>query len=475
MIAPSETFQGMNCTVCTTYDCNLRCSYCYEICKHKSEITIDKVYKFIDRLVEDPDPIGAEGTSDAWISKTGLVIDFIGGDSFMQPEIIDKALSYLQYKLVMADHPWKNNWRASISSNGTLFANPEVQRVIEKWNQNLSIGISVDGCPAIHDKYRIFRDKNEKGEVVGTLETIMDWWGWIKERQPNACDHTKATCSKETIPYLYESLQFFHEILGMSYVSQNFIMEDTGCKEHDYVLLDEEFRKCSNYLYKHRKDLYWSMFDKQGLNKRSDNYEDFKSGIKKGWCGSGAMPSVGMSGKIYPCFRWLPHTQEDYESQADTMIVGDVESGFTHKENFRRVKEATREKISSQYCMECEYEGTCAYCIGGCYAENHDFIRTEHICEISKLRAKHARRYWDRVEESEHEHYDYFQTDGSLHFERIEDLTFTKYNSTMRYGSDGKLKPGIEMTEQEKRLKDYIEEYYYKQGHHRDTPKNFFK
>ena len=132
MIAPSDTFQGMNCTVCTTYDCNLRCVYCYEICKHKSEITMDKVYKFIDRLIEDDDPIGATGTRDAWISKTGMVMDFIGGDSFMQPEIIDKAVTYLQYKLVMTDHPWKNNWRASISSNGTLFANPEVQKVIEK-------------------------------------------------------------------------------------------------------------------------------------------------------------------------------------------------------------------------------------------------------------------------------------------------------------------------------------------------------
>ena len=96
MIAPSDTFQGMNCTVCTTYDCNLRCVYCYEICKHKSEITMDKVYKFIDRLIEDDDPIGATGTRDAWISKTGMVMmDDAIYDLYQQGKITkDIAVQY---------------------------------------------------------------------------------------------------------------------------------------------------------------------------------------------------------------------------------------------------------------------------------------------------------------------------------------------------------------------------------------------
>ena len=96
MLQPTESFNGISCTVCTTFDCNLRCKYCYELNKRAVRIDEKIVYKFIDRILEDPDPIGAKGTSDAWISNVGCILDFIGGDSFMQPDIMDKALSYFQ-------------------------------------------------------------------------------------------------------------------------------------------------------------------------------------------------------------------------------------------------------------------------------------------------------------------------------------------------------------------------------------------
>ena len=447
MLKPSENFNGMSCTICDCFDCNLRCKYCYELNKRAVTIDIDTVYKFIDRLLEDDDPIGAEGTSDAWISQVGCILDFIGGDAFMYPDIMDKALSYFQYRANKLNHRWKNNWRASISTNGTLFGDPAVQKLIEKYGDNLSIGVSVDGCPEMHDANRIFTVRGKNGEELGTMSTIMKWWPWLRERQPDATNHTKSTCSKDSIPWLYKSLVFMHEPypkgLGMTYINQNFIMEENGCQEDDYVLLDEQYRKCSQYLWNNRHEMYWSMFDRQGLNKRSDSLEDYKHAITKGWCGSGAMPSLGLNGKIYPCFRWLPHTMEAMTDDADTMCVGDVEHGFTHKENFRKVKEASREKISSPYCLECEYESGCAYCIGGCYSENHAFKRTEHICFITKLRTTYARRYWDMLEEEEHVHNDYFNDSSEHNYTMREDIDATEDAKAkrMRWGSDGRIKP----------------------------------
>ena len=236
MLHPQEQYTGMTCTICTTYDCNLRCRYCYEINKHSCEIPIETVYKFIDKLLEDPDPIAAKGTNDEWIINSGIILDFIGGDSFMTPDIIDKTLSYFQYKATLMGHRYANRWRSSISSNGTLFGSPAVQKLIEKWKENFFIGISIDGCPAIHDAYRIFKDRDENGEEVGTMKTILHWWHWLKERSPDSVAGTKSTCSKASIPYLYDSMVFMHETLGMNYINQNFIMEDTGCTEEDYIL-----------------------------------------------------------------------------------------------------------------------------------------------------------------------------------------------------------------------------------------------
>lgn len=441
---PETQFYNLTTTSRTFIANGIYVHNCYELNKRSLIIDENVVYKFIDRVLEDPDPIGAKGTSDQWISNVGCILDFIGGDSFMQPEIMDKALSYFQYKANKMNHPYAKNWRASISTNGTLFADPKVQALIEKYGDNLSIGVSIDGCPEVHDANRIFTVRGKNGEELGTMSTIMKWWPWLRERQPDATNHTKSTCSKNSIPWLYKSLKFMHEPypegLGITYVNQNFIMEDTGCEEEDYILLDEMFRKCTKYLWDRRHEMYWSMFDKMGLNHRSDNVADFNSSIKKGWCGSGAMPSLGLNGKIYPCFRWLPHTMEDL-GDADTMCVGNVEEGFTHKENFRRVKEASREKISSQYCLECEFEGACAYCIGGCYAENHAFKRTEHICFIAKLRSKWARRYWDMLEEEEHNGDDYFTTDSGANYTMRENDYVENRDSVMRWGADGKIKP----------------------------------
>ena len=448
---PELEFYNMTTSTRTFIANDVLVHNCYELNKRAVRINENTVYKFIDRILEDPDPIGAAGTEDEWITKTGIIIDFIGGDSFMQPDLIDKALTYFIYKANALDHPYKNKWRANISSNGTLFGDPRVQELIRKYQDNFNIGVSIDGCPEIHDANRIFTMRGKNGEELGTMSTIMKWWPWLAERNPEAVKVTKATCSKNSIPWLYKSLKFMHEPypkgLGIVYINQNFIMEDTGCEEDDYVLLNEMYRKCSKYLFDHRHEMYWSMFDTQGLNRRSDNVEEFKSSIKKGWCGSGAMPSIGLNGKIYPCFRWLPHTMEAMTSDADEFCVGTADKGFIWKENFRRVKEATREKISSQYCMECEYEGACAYCIGGCYSEFHKFKRTEHICYITKLRSVWARRYWDMVEELEHNHFDYFNE--SVNETRLKVLgdsnksVFTRKDmeSSYKYGDDGKLKP----------------------------------
>ena len=197
MIEPNKLFKGLTVTINTNEDCNLRCAYCYEINKKHKVINLEDAYKFIDYILEDPDPIGVKGTKDEWILKDGLILDFIGGDSLMHPEIIDKVLSYFEYKAMSISHRWSTSWRASISTNGTLFGNQEVQNLIDKWSHNLSLSVSIDGCKAIHDKYRV--DNSGKG----TMDTIRQWWPWLKEHAPDAVTHTKATCSKESIPYLF--------------------------------------------------------------------------------------------------------------------------------------------------------------------------------------------------------------------------------------------------------------------------------
>lgn len=402
MINSMKDYEGLTVTINTTEDCNMRCKYCYEINKCAKSIDFDKCKNFIDLIISDDnylcftdDEVGSE------IWKKGLIIDFIGGDALMNVDICDKTLTYLVYKLNTTNTErtklWRSRWRCSISSNGTLFSDSKVRAFLEKWKSNISLGVSIDGCPEIHDKNRIMAYRGSNDEEVGSMDIILKYWDWYKKLFPYESLSTKATCSRETIPYLYDSLVFMHEKLGLKYVNQNFIMEDTGCTEKDYKILREQMQKCIDYVYDHRDELYWSMIDKRFLctnyekNKTDEQYQN------RGHCGSGMMPALAIDGKIYPCFRWLPHTQKE----TGVMCVGDVVHGFNHSENFKNVRDgAARCKCTKDpKCKDCEFEEACSYCIGGCYAEYGDFTRTTHICEITKIQVEYARKYWTRIGE----------------------------------------------------------------------------
>lgn len=385
----------------TTEDCNLRCRYCYEINKKKKELPLEYAKMYIDHIINDPDPADLLNDPDPVFRaayKNGWCMDFIGGDSFMNPDLLDQILTYALKTLLLTPNdantkivPFKRNVKASVSTNGTLFGSPKVKDLCEKYKDILLVGVSIDGCPEIHDKYRVFPDG------TGSMKYILKYWDWYKNLFPYYSLQTKATASVATIPYLCESLKFMHETLGIKYIMQNFIMEDSGATEADYDLLDRELEKCVEYVLQHRHDIYWSPFGKeQFATAHLSSGDDWNL---KGHCGSGAMPALSTSGLIYPCHRWLPHTFVDKSA----FIVGDVWNGFNHKENFKKVREGAYRCncTKDEKCKTCEYESACSYCIGGCYSEFGEFRRTTYICEYTKLQVKWARKYWDAYNELE--------------------------------------------------------------------------
>jgi len=389
MIKNLDIFPGLNCTINTTEQCNLRCKYCYEVSKRSRNIDFELCKKFIDMIATCSGSMTDEMKK---LAKEGLIFDFIGGDSLVDPALLDKIAHYVTYKLNAVQHPARDMWRMSISTNGTLFSRPDVRDFCERWNDLLCVGVSIDGCPEIHDKYRVFPN----GE--GSMSVIREWLPWYRQTFPVQSLSTKSTCSKASIQYLYDSLVYMYEELGFKYINQNFIMEDTGCTDEDYVLLDKQLEKCVSYVLDHRHEMYWGMLDRNFLTRKKpeDPIEDI------GRCGSGCMPCLSLDGLIYPCFRWLPISQPDGKGP-EIAISGDANKGVWYPETFDYIlKNSTRKSCTKdEKCLTCIYEPCCSYCIGGCYAEYKEFRRTTHICEITKLQAKWAEIYWREYESLE--------------------------------------------------------------------------
>lgn len=398
MIKNLEQFYGLNITINTTEDCNLRCKYCYEINKQKKTIPIEYCYKFIDLIIDDPDPTGLLNSKDKELHQqltNGVCLDFIGGDALMNVDILEKIIPYFIYKIYTSkcNEYFKKNWRLSLSSNGTLFSNKRVRDFCEKYKNVLSLGVSIDGCKEIHDLYRIFNPELKNGKEVGSYDEIMKNWKWYQATFPNDSQNTKATMSKATIPYIYDSLKSMHEDLGIKYINQNFIMENAFLTNDDYIEFDNQLEKCIPYVLEKSDNLYWSVFDERQFARHKLSVgEDWNL---KGRCGSGSMPCLGIDGKIYPCFRWAPHSQSS--ETKDKFVIGDVFNGLYNKKAFLDVSEgAYRCNCTKDIkCTTCEYESACAYCIGGCYSEFGDFKRTTYICEITKIQCKWAKVYWN--------------------------------------------------------------------------------
>lgn len=397
MMDPMPHHEGFTVSLNTTEDCNLACKYCYEINKHRKTLDLETAKKFIDIILQDPDPCNIKGREK--YSPIGIhlydnvIFDFIGGDALMKPALVDSIIQHIVKRLYTWNtencKKWRNRWRVSISTNGTLFAKPEVRKFCEDWKDVLSLGVSIDGCPELHDMNRVYLNGK------GSLTDILKYWDWYRTNFPIDSQITKSTLAKNSIPWIYKSLKFMYEELGIRWVNQNFIMEPTGCTEEDYKLLEEQLEQCSEYVLTHCDDLYWSMIDKQRFAEHEATYklDEFTS---KGWCGGGSMPALGIDGDIYPCFRFLPHTQD---AKSRLLSIGNVEDGaLLHKESFMKCQEgAIRANCTKdEKCRHCVYEPSCAYCIGGCYCEYGDFIRTTNICEITKIQCEAAKRYWNK-------------------------------------------------------------------------------
>ena len=117
MIPATKNYGCLSITFQVTEDCNLRCKYCYEVDKKPGDLPFEYAQRFVDLILTDEYPINAKGTDSEWILNQGLIIDFIGGDVLMVPELVDKILQYYQYRPNSMNHKWAYRWRASISSN----------------------------------------------------------------------------------------------------------------------------------------------------------------------------------------------------------------------------------------------------------------------------------------------------------------------------------------------------------------------
>lgn len=366
--------QAKSITFIVTKDCQLACKYCYLVGKNSKErMSWEVAKKAIDYILSHENDFKEES----------VIWDFIGGEPFLEIDLIDKICDYIKKELFRLDHHWFNSYRFSFSSNGINYDSQKVQDFIAKNRQHLSIGITIDGTKRKHDLNRIWKGMDERGSYDDVVRNIPLWLSQF----PGS--GTKVTISTEDIPYICESVLHLYT-LGIHEVNINCVFENVW-KDGDDRLFEDQLIKLADSIIDggYFTDYTCSFFNEQfgkPLNPALYN---------ENWCGAGKMLSIDANGNFYPCTRFAQYSLRN----KNAWIIGNVEDGID-KNKLRPFLTLDRCTQSTKECIDCEVAQGCAWCQG----ENYDaadtptiYQRSTAICKMHKARVRANNYYWNKL------------------------------------------------------------------------------
>lgn len=374
---PWKGGMAKNITFIVTKDCQLACKYCYLIGKNSKErMTFEIAKQAVDYILDQEDEFNEES----------VVWDFIGGEPFIEIDLIDRICDYLKMEMFRRDHHWFNSYRFSFSTNGINYHTEKVQRFIKKNKEHLSIGISIDGTKQKHDLNRIYK-KNEEGKERGSYDDVVKNIPLWLEQFPHA--GTKVTISSADIPFIKESVLHLFS-LGIHEVNINCVFEDVW-KDGDDKLFENQLLELADVIIDegYYKDSVCSFFSEM-IGKPLDPKRD-----NQNWCGAGMMLAVDAAGNFYPCTRFASYSLRSKKP----IIIGNVYRGID-KNLLRPFLTLDRTTQSPQKCIDCEVASGCAWCQG----ENYDaaktntiYERSTAICLMHKARVRANNYYWNKL------------------------------------------------------------------------------
>jgi len=363
--------------------CNLRCKYCYQINKQHHKMPFEVAKKFIDMLLsyktcEDNPYINCENTP-------GISIEFIGGEPWLEIDLIDQITDYFIKRMLELHHPWATKYMISICSNGILHMEPKVQAYLKKHKDRLSYSITIDGDKALHDSARVFED-GVTGSYDIAIKGVENWLSMGGKMG------SKITLAPQNIDKTFSAVKHFIEY-GYDDININCVYEEGWTLEHAKTLYNE-LKKVADYMLDKNivNDIRLAMFEETFFKPKAE--DDINT-----WCGGNAsMISVDWKGDIYPCIRYM---ESSLGSSREPIIVGNVDEGLVTKPEWEEImnsmRAVTRRTQNTDECFYCPIAAGCS----DCQAYNYQMYgtlnhRATFICCMHKARALANVYFWNK-------------------------------------------------------------------------------
>lgn len=364
-----------------TDKCNLACTYCYQINKSVRRMKFEDAKLFIDKLLS-----GEDGFNEYVSVKNspGIVIEFIGGEPFLEVDLIDQIVDYFRLRTIELNHPWADKFCISICSNGVLYTDPKVQKFLQKNKDCISFSVTLDGNKELHDACRVFPDG--RGSYDLAEYATQDWMnrGYYMG--------SKITISPDNLPYIYDALM---HIVGLGYTEVNancvyeaeWTDEQAGQLYHlmkkfaDFMLSDNKYKLLDCSLYQ----------STLGHPKEETDLQN--------WCGgTGSMLSMDPDGWLFPCIRYM---ESSLGASRAPMRIGNVHTGLAtcqkDKDCVACLNAIDRRTQSTDECFYCPIAEGCSWCSAWNYQKygtaDH---RDTNICKTHRGRVLANVYYWNQ-------------------------------------------------------------------------------
>ena len=370
----------MEITFQITDACNLCCSYCYQGNKGTHVMPFEVAKTFIDNLFEDK----YKGYV-SYEEKPFIVLDFIGGEPFLQPKLIEQICDYFYDKATELLHPWAEQSMISVCTNGTTWFEPDVQHFLNKYQNHLSVGVTIDGDRELHDSCRRFPDGRPSYDLA--IAAAQDWI------QRGHTMGSKITIAPANLQYLNQAIKHFIE-LGYTEINANTVYEEGWTIEHAQQFY-KELKEIADYLLNNNlsEEIFLSLFQDHIGHPKDEN--DLQT-----WCGGtgNAMLAIDPQGRCYPCLRYM---ESSIGLAQEPLIIGDVWNGIgikpEHAQWIKCMACITRRTESSDECFYCPIAEGCSECSAYNYQINGTpDSRCTFICDMHKARVLANSYYWNK-------------------------------------------------------------------------------
>ena len=348
-----------------TQNCNLRCEYCiysgnYDTRKHSNNrMSFEIAKKSIDFLIEHSK------------KRNKIYIGFYGGEPLLEFSLIKKCIEYIEKVAVGKEIGYV------MTTNATLFTDEIIDYIVK---HKFKLTISVDGPREIHNRSRIFANREEGSYdiMIKNIEKIH--LKYPKYYQEGVKFNTVVltddgfSCLENYFrgDELFADAYFSSSTVSTAYSKKdkkvNYEIGDKFIQEQQYELFKLFLGKLEKLDLKYTSVLlngYFSYLKRletsRGQNGRMALPEKWHRG---GPCIPGVTRMfVTTEGKILPCERVC--------EIADISHIGDVEKGIdiNKAQNILNIEKFTEDK-----CHECWAYSECTTCLQ-CCDSNADTIR----------------------------------------------------------------------------------------------------